>query len=333
MFNQFAMLWEARSLMKKNEPFLPTWHAYVGYKLNLFHKLAQGETLSNIVQREQYDENLMRCWIDVGLTVGHLKQRGNTLIPSKRMLKYFSSNSPYCVGELSREMLEMHIPSLISYPDLIQGQEKKPYYGDIYGQTVADTSALIAKRAFSTVCHALKKHHVSSILDIGCGTGGYLLKLALRNKAGSYTGIDINEAVISKAQAAASRLSLANNVQFIHTSIENWDTNGQCYDAIMLNNLLHYYSPESRLELLRQAKELLNTNGIIVIVTPLYLEKGGQRFSAAFNAFMNAHSNLYPLPRKQEILDDAKQLGLSFDSMKTIIREGSWYLICLQNNC
>lgn len=328
MFSQWRMVWEARSWMKKSEPFLSTWHVYVGYKFDFFHQLASGQTLKDILQKNQFDECLMKCWVDVGLALGHLKRRGSTIVPTKKMVKSFTSNSDYCIGELVKEIVEMHMPALMNYPHLLQGQRKKEFNGDVYGQTVAATSALIEKRAFPLTLKMTNKHRISSILDIGCGTGGYLLHLALCNQSGFYTGIDINETVILKAKEQASNLGLL-NTQFIHTSMERWETS-RYYDAVLMNNILHYYSPESRIELLRRAKQYLTSNGVILLITPLYLEKGGERFSAAFNAFMNAHSNLYSLPTKQEIIEDAKQIGLSLDSIKTIVREGSWYLICLK---
>lgn len=328
MFSQWRMVWEARSWMKKSEPFLSTWHVYVGYKFDLFRKLASGQTLEHILQQDQYDECLTKCWRDVGLALGHLKRQGSMIVPTKKMIRSFTLNSPYCIGELVKEIVEMHMPALMSYPSLLQGQQKKEFNNDVYGQTVATTSALIEKRAFPLTLKLLNKHRVSSVLDIGCGTGGYVLQLAICSKAGFYTGIDVNESVISKATKQANQLALE-NTEFIHTSLEHWDTSRH-YDAVMLNNVMHYYSPESRVDLLRHAKQYLKQNGIILLITPLYLEKGGERFSAAFNAFMNAHSNLYSLPTKQEILEDAKQLGLSCDSIKTIVREGSWYLICLK---
>lgn len=330
MFEQLKMVWQARSLMKKNEAFLPTWHAYVGYKLDLFHHLNNGDTMAQITQREHYDAQLMDCWLDVGVAVGHLKTVGARVIPHQKMVKYFNAHSPYCIGELSKEMLEMHMPALISYPNLLKGEAKKPYYGDIYGQTVADTSALIEKRAFPLAYKMLTTNQATSVLDIGCGTGGYLLKIAKRHPEGKFTGIDMNASVIETAKANALKSGLT-NVEFIHTSMEDWDESNNCFDAIMMNNILHYYSLEDRLKLMQRAKQLLNPEGILIIITPLYFEKGGERFTAFFNAFMNAHSNLYPLPRKLELLRDAKQLGLTFDRMKTIVREGSWYVVCLKN--
>ncbi|MEM1502697.1 methyltransferase domain-containing protein [Domibacillus sp. 8LH] len=327
MIAEYRKMWEARNWLKKNEPFLPTWQAYVGYRLDLFHKLAGGATLQSLAEDYGYEETLLSSWADTGIVLGHLKQAGGRLIPSKKMLKFFSQESDHSVGELLKELFEMHMPSLMNYPQMITSNQKGRFNGEDFGKTVAATSALIEKRAFGHVLSEINAQKPRWVLDIGCGTGGYLMKLADKIKQGTFVGVDISKECIEEARQKIRKKSLGEKVKFYYADINTWEVPSRFFDVIMMNNLLHYYSQDARKELLARVSKLISQNGTVIIITPLYLERGGQRFSAAFNSFMEAHENLYPLPKKDELIRDAEEAGLQLKSIKTVVREGSWYCV------
>jgi SAM-dependent methyltransferase len=328
MFKKLRMVWEARNWMKRNEPFLSTWHAYIGYKLDLFTVLQTPHTLDALLAKTGYATELLTSWVDTGVVLGHLKQDGNGEIRStRRMQKYFSKDSPTCIGELLKEMLEMHIPALLHYPAILQGEPKPTYGGEHYGQTVAATSALIEQRAFPYVHKMARRLGVRRFLDIGCGSGGYLLEFANRvgSEQGRFVGIDLNGDCIKLADSVAKASELQ-NVSFHCQSFEQYQSEEK-FDMTMMNNILHYYAPHTREALIHKAASHLTDSGSLVIITPLYLERFGRRFATAFNAFMQAHSNLYALPRKQELIGIAERNGFHLHTLKPIIREGSWYCL------
>ncbi|MET1030252.1 class I SAM-dependent methyltransferase [Domibacillus tundrae] len=325
MIAEYRKMWEARNWMKKNEPFLPTWQAYVGYRLDLFEKISRGATIESLVDEYGYEENLLRSWADTGVVLGHLKKEGDKLVPSKKMLRFFSQKSDDTVGELVKELFEMHMPALMNYPEMIESNRKESFNGDDFGKTVAATSALIEKRAFGHVAAEIDAQKANWVLDIGCGTGGYLMKLAKRTNPGTFVGVDISKECIDEAREKASKQGLDDKVKFYYADINTWDVPNGLFDVVMMNNLLHYYSPDAREGLFSRVAELVSKKATVIVITPLYLEKGGQRFSAAFNSFMEAHENLYPLPRKEELIHDAAAAGFKLKSVKTVVREGSWY--------
>jgi len=328
MLAKLRMVWEARNWMKKNEPFLSTWQAYVGYKLNLFTILKTPLTLDALITKTGYPTELLSSWVDTGIVLGHLKKDANEEIRStRRMQLYFSKDSSSCIGELLKEMLEMHIPALLQYPDLMKGDPKPTYVGDRFGQTVAATSALIEQRAFPFVHKVARDLAVRRFLDIGCGSGGYLLEFAERvgSKQGRFVGIDLNQDCIQLADSVAKASELQ-NISFHCQPFEHYQSSEK-FEMTMMNNLLHYYAPHTREALIRKAASHLTDTGSLVIITPLYLERFGRRFATAFNSFMQAHSNLYALPRKQELIAIAERNGFQLSQLKPIIREGSWYCL------
>ncbi|WP_054636430.1 bifunctional 2-polyprenyl-6-hydroxyphenol methylase/3-demethylubiquinol 3-O-methyltransferase UbiG [Thalassobacillus sp. C254] len=324
MIKEMKRLLEARKWMKKNEEFLPTWHAHVGYSLDLFDHFAKGAKVQEVQRKQELDEALLKRWVEVGLAIGHLKKKRNGKVKShKEMTRYISRHSPYSVGVLLTEMMELHIPTLLSYKDAMKGKERVSYLEKDYGPIVAQTSSLLEALAFPKLMEVIKKNKASSILDMGCGYGGYLSRIYEKNPDLTLTGIELHEEIVKEAKEQTKQT----NVEIIQGDIQDFYTKEYKSDIVMMNNLLYYFSMEERQDLFKNAKELLNKKGRLLIMAPLQNSKHGQAFSAAFNSFMSAHENLYPLPSEKEIKSYAKKSGLKVKKVSPIIKEGGWYLI------
>lgn len=43
----------------------------------------------------------------------------------------------------------------------------------------------------------------------------------------------------------------------------------RAYDVLMFNNILYYFSPETRVEMFKRAAEQLATDGVLIVISPL----------------------------------------------------------------
>ncbi len=198
MFSEYLRLWNARKWMKRNEPFLPTWHAHLGYSLDLFEHFRKGAFVEEVAATNELNQDLLQRWVEVGLVLGHLKEKRNGQIkPKKNLVKYASKESPSSVGILLKEMMELHIPTMLSYRDLMQGKEIN-FFETNYGDTVAQTSSLLETMAFPKVVDCVKKTKAKSVFDIGCGYGGYLKRLHIKDPKLSLEGLEADESVAKK---------------------------------------------------------------------------------------------------------------------------------------
>ncbi|TLS37867.1 class I SAM-dependent methyltransferase [Pseudalkalibacillus caeni] len=332
MIREWTRIWKARKWMKINEPFLYAWHAHIGYKLNLFDAFSKGLTVQEAAEKRDVDQLLLGRWVDVGVAIGHLKQGRKGKVKSKRSLrKYLSKKSEDSVGIVLKEMMELHIPSLMKYPDLLTGHTKITYIDDDFAETVAETSTFIEQFAFPKINKWIKKNNVTSIVDFGCGHGGYLARISEKHKNMNLTGVEKNEEVCKEA---ANRINASsgtgNELKIYQSDITEWSWNGTRFDMVMMNNLLYYFSPEQRENLFLKAKELTGDKGSLVIISPLDDPSHGHAFSAAFNSFMSAHKNLYPLPTLNEIRRLATRTGFTVKKIQPVVKEGAWYFLALQ---
>lgn len=325
MLIEYMRLWNARNWMKRNEPFLPTWHAHLGYSLDLFNHFQKGALVEEVAQANELNQDLLLRWVEVGIVLGHLKEGRNGKIKAKKQLvKYVSKESPASVGILIKEMMELHIPTMLSYKDLMQGKDINFFETD-YGDTVAQTSALLETLAFPKISEYIKKSNARSVFDIGCGHGGYLKRLHVKFPKIELNGLEVDEVVAKKAQEDVE----STLISIVHGDIHTYDFN-KTYDVVMMNNLLYYFSKEDRFKLFQKANQCLNRKGSLIIISPLVESKHGQAFASAFNSFMSAHEKMYPVPSKSELEGYARQTKFQLKDVSPVIKEGGWYMLAFK---
>jgi SAM-dependent methyltransferase len=98
----------------------------------------------------------------------------------------------------------------------------------------------------------------SRVLEIGCGTGQATLPLADR-------GFDIVAIELGPDLAAFARAKLARfpRVRVVTTSFEEWDAEGERFDAVVAVNSFHWVDPEVQFA---KPAEVLREDGALAIV-------------------------------------------------------------------
>ncbi|EPE60648.1 methyltransferase domain protein [Exiguobacterium sp. S17] len=322
--NEWSRVLHARRWMKQTESFLPLWHGYIGYKYGLFDALQGGASFAEMTLRlkQPLTKLALERWLEVGVAVRHLKKKKWRYFPTRSLKYQLSLKDERSIGFMLQEMMELHIPALIAYPDFLESGKQKTFDGATHGKVVAQTSTLVETVAFPVVQQLLRQADVKTMLDIGCGHGGYLRKLHSLEPDWKLTGLDLEQEVIEEAREQDE----TGEIRYEVADFMKWDHNER-FDVVMMNNMLYYFSPEQRIGLLERMLSNLDTAGIAVLVTPLAESPLGASFASAFNAFMTLHDNLHPLPTIRQLRRQLEQVG--FDKVRFIpfIPEGSWYIV------
>lgn len=315
-------MFKARMYMKRNEPFLYSWHAYVGYELDLFRAFERPMAKSDVADAYSLDENLLEQWVTVGVSIGHLKEAGRGRYKLANTWKLPKPKGDNSSGVLLKEMMELHIPTLLNYPEMMRSGKRLHFDEEKHAGTVAETSRLLEVLAMPKMSKRIRENNVQSVLDIGCGEAGYIKKLAGRFPGTQFTGIEISKEVTEKAQ----QLTEENE----NISIENadlWDYNpGQTFNMVMMNNVLHYIDLEKREALILELGSWVSPGGILSIVTPIAGSTDDPPFANVFNSFFSSFDNLYRLPTREELREWGHEAGLDMLGIHTVIKEGGWYI-------
>lgn len=323
MIREYIRIWRARGWMKKNMPFLRSWHAYVGYELDLFNSFKKSVSIKEVAAERNLEIDLLRQWVEVGIILKHFKRMSGDRVKTIKKWKLPKSKSnKFSSGIILKEMMELHIPSLLAYPELLRNQSKQHFDSRVHGPTVAKTSTLLEQLAYPKIEKVMKRYKVDSILDVGCGEAGYLNKLAKKFSNKKMVGVEVNEEVAMNAREVVGE---NNNIEIVNKDINEYQPEDK-FKLVMANNLLHYIVPEERAGFFKNAAQWIKKNGALSIITPIQKPKHGKEFSSAFNSFFMTFDNLYPVPTEKDLKAFAKEAGLKPVAIDPIVKEGGWYI-------
>lgn len=327
--NEWIVAMQARKWMKKNESFLPSWHAYVGVELNLFNEFERAIAVETVSEKTGYPYDLLSSWVRVGVAVKHLKKRPNNRYRTskQRCSTLMGDDVSPGVKALLKEMMELHLPTMLQYPEIMRSQERALFDHERHGEVVAETSALLEHFAIKKIKKMIRSRKMTTIVDLGCGHGGYLRKLAAEFPNIEMIGVDINQKVINHARTLSEEYP---NIHFELGDIKSWKPENETnVDVILLHNIFHYIHPDERKEMLDHLHRYVGNQGLISVITPINETEYGEAFSSAFNSFFVAHSNLFALPNKQELNQVSEDSEFEMFDLDPIIKEGSWYTFWL----
>lgn len=316
-------MFKARMYMKRNEPFLYSWHAYVGYELDLFKAFERPVTKFDVADALGLDKDLLDQWVMVGISIGHLKEAGRGRFKIANAWKLPKPKGDNSSGVLLKEMMELHIPTLLQYPDMMRKKTRGHFDEEKHAPTVAETSRLLEVLAMPKMSKRIREKGFKTVLDIGCGEAGYIKKLAERFPSTQFKGIEISPTVTEKAKEMTAENE---NVEIENADLWQYQPD-QPVDMVMLNNVIHYIDLEERQALFSELASWLNSGGILSVVTPIAGRVDDPPFANVFNSFFSSFDNLYRLPTREELAEWGEEAGLQMLGIRTVIKEGSWYIV------
>lgn len=126
--------------------------------------------------------------------------------------------------------------------------QKGWYDGWFYARLIDSDMISIRDRLFPYI------EHNRTVLDVGCGTGGFAMRLASVSK--QVTGIDISGKQIHQAHQRLKK-SGKNNVRFVHgtaTDLSQFDTDS--FDYAIMIFMLHEIGFQERLAILKEVSRV-----------------------------------------------------------------------------
>ena len=109
-----------------------------------------------------------------------------------------------------------------------------------------------------------------TILDLGCGTGKHLLKLAELFPEAQITGVDASKEMLKKA---SSKIKQTHKINLIQSDIGSFLSKPKRYDLVLCSYSLSMF--DDKYDYLKWIRNSLSDSGIVVIVdfdsTPIHL--------------------------------------------------------------
>jgi len=142
---------------------------------------------------------------------------------------------------------------------------------DVFGPDYASAYDLLyAGKDYEAECDAIERalaEHGSftarRLLDLGCGTGGHAIPLALRGY--EVVGIDRSEAMLSAARVKATDVGVARRISFRRGDLVDTHVDPSCDAAIMMFAVLGYLArPRRATAALRNTHRNLCTGALLI---------------------------------------------------------------------
>jgi len=110
---------------------------------------------------------------------------------------------------------------------------------------------------------------LETALDVGCGTGDFVVKLAQNNIY--TTGLDLSEVALDKARERAKDDGVADRTEFIEADIEKINQKDLPSEVDLVVSKLTYAFIEDKKAFLQKIKTILREDGWFVLSTPVLI--------------------------------------------------------------
>lgn len=114
-----------------------------------------------------------------------------------------------------------------------------------------------------------KKRDVTSLLDVGCGTGAFTWRLAKLLTPKQTVGVDFSEPVVDKARGKFPEITFRVN------ALPQLEFESDSFDIVVASEVLYYLDQDARVAALRDIARVLRPGGRLLFTAKL----GGRYFS------------------------------------------------------
>lgn len=136
-----------------------------------------------------------------------------------------------------------------------QNKYDDPAFFAEYAQMPRSVDGLAAAGEWPTFRDLLPKLQGARVLDLGCGYGWHC-RYAAEQGASTVVGIDLSAQMVAKAKS----MTVSENIRFVQTAIEDFESAPEAFDVVISSLALHYV-PDLAAAFLRIA-DLLHSGGV-----------------------------------------------------------------------
>lgn len=240
--------------------------AHLGRRFGILKLLAnRPATASEVSRTLGLSENAVAAWLEAAHTLGIVRRRGQKYAPSAKAVKLLvrEDNPEFLGGLLSYYALRSL--DFDGFDALFKGEKACGRFlaQAFYEGTSWDHTAFL--KILLPRLPALKKmlEAGSNVLDLGCGSGGWIARLAPLYPKTSFLGVDPDREAVERAKKRCAGLA---NASFQLGRAEEL-AHREAFDLIYLGEVL--YAVEDKEGALAACHRALKPSGWLVVCEPL----------------------------------------------------------------
>ncbi len=243
----------------------------LGHRCGLLNRLADGEpvTSSELAHRSKLDERYVREWLG-GLTAAGVVEHDPDTMTYRLPAEYAAILSDQ--GDANLAVFAQYLPLLGQVEDDVLdcfhhgGGVPYARYHRFHEVMAEDSGQTVLPALFDAILplapELTQRLELGiRVLDLGCGRGMALMKMAERFPTSRFVGYDLSQEAIGWASERAIQLGLS-NVQFQVRDLTDFDRTAEpaCFDFVVTFDAIH--DQAKPLNLLRGIRRTLKSNGV-----------------------------------------------------------------------
>ncbi|WKY48705.1 class I SAM-dependent methyltransferase [Eubacteriaceae bacterium ES3] len=245
---------------------------FAALELNLFETIensGDGLTILKLANRLDCSSEALSRYLNLLIELGLVDKSDDFISNSKLSRTFLLKSSPLYQGDIIRWRKNM-VPDWQSLLAVLKcgkrvnflevDESEMEIRRSQYVQAMDNVAKLKANE-----CASFIKNFSGRILDVGSGSGAMALAFLEKFPDSTATLIDI-EQILPQTNKFVSRHSLNTRVNLHAANIldKDWDLD-RSFDLIILSNILHAYSENEVIHILRTTTHLLSQNGQLLI--------------------------------------------------------------------
>ncbi len=275
---------QQEKISKYLEGFYVSHLINIGTELGLFEELNKakaGITISELASNLSLHEPYVKIWCQTAYfqeIIDMDEQERVKLMPYLDALLVDKTGDKYVAGRV-RLAVKVHGDRMSEYPEYYQSGG----YSTSYSAERSNISAQAIESGHRSIVFLfsilpeedrLKKKlsNEFKFLDIGCGQGSFLMKMAESFPQGQYIGIDPIKHGIDVANKKITELGLNNNITLENIGGEEVGYTNE-FDIVCMVLTLHEIIPDIRQRVVEKAYQALKKDGLLLIVDFSYPSK------------------------------------------------------------
>jgi 4-hydroxy-2,2'-bipyrrole-5-carbaldehyde O-methyltransferase len=193
------------------------------------------------------------------------------------------------------------------------------------GAVIARASRLVQPVLAPLLRSLVVARRPRSVLDVGCGTGVYLVHAAAAGgpRLGGL-GVDLDAAVVDLARRRLADAGLTGRFAVRHADIRTLVLPAASFDLVLLFQNIYYFAEDERPDLLRRLDGLLAPGGALVVAS---LFAGRSLAAAHYDVLFRATAGCAPLPRRQELDRQLRDAGFTSTRWARLIPRESFHAV------
>jgi 4-hydroxy-2,2'-bipyrrole-5-carbaldehyde O-methyltransferase len=307
-------------------PFVRLHYLAVAVDLGLLqelrHRPATAEELG--VRLAIGNRALLDAFLALGESLGELRCRNERWSLRGRRSKALAAAGADTMRAMVEEALGYDAAVYAGLAAHLRGTPPGAYL-QATAAVIARASRLVEPVLAPLLRWVVAERHPRRLLDVGCGTGVYLVHAATASDPQlTGLGIDLDAAVVELARQRLARAGLAARFQVRHADVRVVELPAASFDLVLLFQNIYYFAEEERAGLLRRLHELLAPGGVLVLAS---LFAGRSLAATHYDLLFRATAGCAPLPHREQLERQLRDVGFTTTRWVQLVPFGSFHAV------